>query len=162
MLARTVPESTCATPNRPREHAVTYDQNNIFARILRGELPAQKFFEDEWTVAILDAMPQSEGHSLVLPKCAAQNIFELDAEFAGAVIRTGQKIARAVRDVFQADGITLMQFNGAEAGQTVFHFHLHVIPRYVGRPLRSHGRSFADPEVLAEQAARLRAALENR
>ena len=162
MLARTGTESTWAQLPCLREHVVAYDQNNIFARILRGELPAQKFFEDERTVAILDAMPQSEGHSLVLPKCAAQNIFELDAEFAGAVIRTGQKIARAVRDVFQADGITLMQFNGAEAGQTVFHFHLHVIPRYVGRPLRSHGRSFADPEVLAEQAARLRAALENR
>ena len=140
---------------------MTYDQNNIFAKILRGELPAQKFFEDERTIAILDAMPQSDGHSLVIPKCTAQNIFELDAEFAGAVIRTGQQVARTVRDVFKADGITLMQFNGAEAGQSVCHFHLHVIPRYVDRPLRSHGRGFADPEVLAEQAARLRTALDS-
>ena len=138
---------------------MAYDQNNIFARILRGEMPAQKFFEDERTIAILDVMPQSEGHSLVIPKCAAENIFELDPEFASAVMHTGQQIAGAVRDVFQADGITLMQFNGSEAGQTVFHFHLHVIPRYAGRPLHSHGRGFADPAMLAEQAGRLRAAL---
>lgn len=138
---------------------MTYDQNNIFAKILRGEMPAQKFFEDERTIAILDVMPQSDGHSLVIPKCAAENIFELDHEFAGAVMRTSQQIAATVRDVFQADGITLMQFNGAEAGQTVFHFHLHVIPRYAGQPLRSHGRGFADPAMLAGQAVRLRTAL---
>lgn len=138
---------------------MAYDQNNIFARILRGEMAAQKFLEDERTIAILDVMPQSEGHSLVIPKCAAENIFELDPAFASAVIHTGQRVACAVRDVFQTDGITLMQFNGAEAGQTVFHFHLHVIPRYAGRPLRSHGRSFADPAMLAEQAVRLRTAL---
>ena len=162
MLAGSGAESTLATLICLQEHVVAYDQNNIFAKILRGEVPAQKFFEDEQTVAILDAMPQSEGHALVIPKCAAQNIFELDPAYASAVIRTGQQIARTVRDVFQADGITLMQFNGTEAGQTVFHFHLHVIPRYAGRPLRSHGRGFADPKVLAEQAARLRAALDAR
>jgi histidine triad (HIT) family protein len=139
---------------------MTYDHGNIFARILRGEVPAHRFFEDERTIVILDAMPQSDGHSLVIPKSAAANIFELDPAFAGAVMRTAQQIARTVRDVFEADGITLMQFNGAEAGQTVFHFHLHVIPRYAGRPLRSHGRSFADPALLAGQAARLRAALD--
>jgi histidine triad (HIT) family protein len=138
---------------------MAYDQNNIFAKILRGEIPAHKFLEDERTIAILDVMPQSHGHSLVIPKCAAENVFELDPAFAGAVMHTGQRVARIVRDVFQADGITLMQFNGAEAGQTVFHFHLHVIPRYAGQPLRSHGRSFADPAMLAEQAAQLRAAL---
>lgn len=139
---------------------MTYDHGNIFAKILRGEVPAHRFFEDERTIVILDAMPQSDGHSLVIPKCAAENIFELDPVFASAVMRTAQQIAHTVRDVFEADGITLMQFNGAEAGQTVFHFHLHVIPRYAGRPLRSHGRGFADPALLAGQAARLRAALE--
>lgn len=138
---------------------MAYDQNNIFAKILRGEMPAQKFYEDELTIAILDVMPQSEGHSLVIPKCAAENIFELQPEYASAVMRSGQLVARTVRDVFQADGITLMQFNGVEAGQTVFHFHLHVIPRYAGRPLRSHGRGMADPGMLAGQAARLRTAL---
>lgn len=141
---------------------MAYDHSNIFAKILRGEVPAQKFFEDERTIAILDLMPQSDGHSLVIPKCAAENIFELDPAFASAVMHTGQQIARTVRDVFEADGITLMQFNGTEAGQTVFHFHLHVIPRYAGRPLRSHGRGVADPALLAEQAARLRAAIEGR
>lgn len=138
---------------------MAYDQNNIFAKILRGEIPAQKFFEDERTIAILDVMPQSEGHALVIPKSAAENIFELDQEFAAAVMRTGKQIAETIRDIFQADGITLMQFNGAEAGQTVFHFHLHVIPRYAGRPLQRHGSRLADPAMLAEQAARLHAAL---
>ncbi|MBM4220531.1 MAG: HIT family protein [Gammaproteobacteria bacterium] len=138
---------------------MAYDQNNIFARILRGEMQAHKFFEDERTIAILDAMPQSVGHALVIPRCAAENIFELDPASASAVMHTGQRVARTLRDVFDADGITLMQFNGSEAGQTVFHFHLHVIPRYAGQPLRSHGRGFADPALLAEQAARLRTAL---
>jgi histidine triad (HIT) family protein len=159
MLARNGPESTWAFLIGLRECAVAYDQNNIFAKILRGEMAAQKFFEDERTIAILDVMPQSEGHSLVIPKCAAENIFALEPAFASAVMHTGQQVARAVQNVFQADGITLMQFNGAEAGQTVFHFHLHVIPRYAGQPLRSHGRSFADPAMLAEHAARLRTAL---
>lgn len=138
---------------------MAYDQNNIFAKILRGEIPAQKFFEDERTIAILDVMPQSMGHALVIPKCAAENIFDLDPTFASAVMHTGQRVAHSLREVFTADGITLMQFNGSEAGQTVFHFHLHVIPRYAGQPLRSHGRGFADPALLAEQAAQLRAAL---
>ena len=141
---------------------MAYDPNNVFARILRGELPAEKFFEDERTIAILDAMPQSDGHSLIIPRCAAENIFELDPAYASAVMHAGQQIARTVRDVFQADGITLMQFNGAEAGQSVFHFHMHVIPRYAGRLLRKHGRGFANPALLAEQAARLRAALATR
>ena len=138
---------------------MAYDQGNIFAKILRGEIAAQKFFEDEWTIAILDVMPPSDGHALVIPKCAAENIFELDPEFANAVMHTGHLVARMVRDVFAADGVTLMQFNGPEAGQTVFHFHLHVIPRYAGKPLRKHGRGLANPERLTEQAARLRAAL---
>jgi histidine triad (HIT) family protein len=141
---------------------MTYDQGNIFAKILRGEIAAQKFFEDEWTIAILDVMPQSDGHALVIPKCAAENIFELDPAFASAVMHTGQLVARTVRDVFAADGVTLMQFNGPEAGQTVFHFHLHVIPRYAGKPLRKHGRSLANPARLTEQATRLRAALANK
>jgi histidine triad (HIT) family protein len=138
---------------------MAYDHGNIFAKILRGEMPAQKFYEDAHTIAILDVMPQSDGHSLVIPKCAAENIFELDPAWASAVMLAGQHIARVLREVFSADGITLMQFNGSEAGQTVFHFHLHVIPRYSGRPLHKHGRGFADPAQLAEQAARLRAAL---
>ncbi|MEQ1802392.1 MAG: HIT family protein [Gammaproteobacteria bacterium] len=139
---------------------MAYDPTNIFAKILRGEVPAHKVFEDEWTIAIMDVMPQSDGHTLVIPRSAAENLFDLDPAMAEAVIRTGQRVALAVRRAFAPDGVTLMQFNGAEAGQTVFHFHLHVVPRYAGKPLRSHGRSFADPAVLGEQAARLKAALE--
>jgi len=138
---------------------VAYDPNNIFAKILRGEVPSQKVYEDDATIAILDVMPQSDGHTLVIPKAPAENLFELDAASLEAVIRTGQRMALAVRRAFHPDGITLLQFNGAEAGQTVFHFHLHVVPRYAGQPLRSHGRGFADPAVLAGQAAQLRTAL---
>jgi histidine triad (HIT) family protein len=138
---------------------VAYDPKNIFAKILRGEIPAHKIYEDGSTVAILDVMPHSDGHALIIPKAEAENLFDLDPAMAEAVIRAGQRVALAARQVFRPDGMTLMQFNGAEAGQTVFHFHLHVIPRYAGQPLRAHGRDFADPAVLAEQAERLREVL---
>ena len=140
---------------------MAYDSSNIFAKILRGEVPAHKVYEDALTVAILDAMPQADGHTLILPKAEAENLFDLEPALAEAVIRVGQRVAVAARQAFQAEGITLMQFNGAAGGQTVFHFHLHVIPRRTGQPLRSHGRGFADPGVLAEHAARLRKALES-
>ena len=140
---------------------MAYDPKNIFAKILRGEIPAHKIYEDASTIAILDVMPQSDGHTLIIPKAEAENLFDLEPAMAESVIRVGQQIARAVRTAFRPDGVTLMQFNGAEAGQTVFHFHLHVIPRYAGQPLRAHRRGFADPAVLTEHAARLRAALES-
>lgn len=139
---------------------MAYDPNNIFAKILRGEVPSHKVWEDETTIAILDVMPQSDGHTLVIPKAPAENLFELDTAMAEAVMRTGQRMALAVRRAFHPDGVTLMQFNGAEAGQTVFHFHLHVVPRYAGQALRTHGRGFADPAVLEEHAARFRSAVE--
>ena len=140
---------------------MAYDPNNIFAKILRGEVPSHTVWEDAATIAILDVMPQSDGHTLIIPKTPAENLFDLDTGMAEAVMRTGQRLALAVRRAFHPDGVTLMQFNGAEAGQTVFHFHLHVIPRYAGQPLRSHGRGFADPAVLAEQAMHLKAALDS-
>jgi histidine triad (HIT) family protein len=140
---------------------VAYDQGNIFARILRGEVPAHKVYEDPATIVIMDVMPQSEGHALVIPKVPVENLFELDEEAAAAVMRTARRVALAARRAFRPDGITLMQFNGAEAGQTVFHFHLHVVPRYAGKPLRSHGRGMADPAQLVAQAARLKAALDD-
>ena len=139
---------------------MAYDPNNVFARILRGEMTSQKVCEDEATIVIMDVMPQSDGHALVIPKVAAENLFDLDEAAAAAVMRMGRRVALAMRRAFQPDGITLMQFNGAEAGQTVFHFHLHVVPRYAGRPLRQHGRGFADPALLAAQASQLRAALD--
>lgn len=138
---------------------MAYDSSNIFAKILRGEIPAHKVYEDDSTLAILDVMPQADGHTLIIPKAKAENLFDLEPQMAETVMRVGQRVALAARQVFRPEGITLMQFNGAEAGQTVFHFHLHVIPRYAGQALRSHGRGFADPAVLAEQAERLRTAL---
>ncbi len=138
---------------------MAYDPKNIFAKILRGEIPAHKVYEDDDAIAILDVMPQADGHTLIIPKAQAENLFDLEPRMAAAVMRVGQRVALAARQAFQPDGITLMQFNGAEAGQTVFHFHLHVIPRYAGQPLRAHGRGFADPEVLTGHANRLRTAL---
>lgn len=138
---------------------MAYDSGNIFARILRGEIPAYRVHEDEHTVAFLDLMPQADGHTLVVPRADAENLFDLDPDMAAAVIRTGQRVARAQMRAFRADGVTLMQFSGPAAGQTVFHFHLHVIPRYTGVALRSHGRGMADAALLADQAARLKAAL---
>lgn len=138
---------------------MAYDPGNIFAKILRGEIPAHRVYEDEHTLVIMDVMPQSDGHALVLPKAPAENLFELDPEMAAAVMRTGQKVAVAAMKAFDADGVTLMQFNGPAAGQTVFHFHLHVLPRREGQPLRSHGRAMADPAVLAAHARRLQEAM---
>lgn len=138
---------------------MAYDPNNIFARILRGEIPAYRICEDEHTLAILDVMPQADGHVLVLPKAPAENLHDLTPEMACAVMRTVQKVARAARKAFQADGITILQFNGPAAGQTVFHFHMHVVPRREGVPMRSHGRGMADAAVLEEHARRLQDAL---
>ncbi len=140
--------------------AVSYDDDNIFARILRGEMPAHRIHEDRWTLAILDVMPQSDGHALVIPRAQATDLFDLDDEMAAAVMHTSKRIARALRQAFAPDGITLMQFNGAAAGQTVFHFHMHVVPRWADRPLRAHQRRMAEPALLEAHADRLRAALQ--
>ncbi len=138
---------------------MAYDRNNIFARIIRGEIPAFRVYEDEKTLAFMDVMPQSDGHTLVLPKAEAENIYDLDPESAAAVIKAAGKIARAVKKAFGADGIMLVQYNGAAAGQTVFHFHLHIVPRYADLPLRSHGRKMGDAALLEEHAGRIREAL---
>ena len=138
---------------------MAYDDDNIFARILRGEIPAHKVYEDADILAILDVMPQADGHTLIVPKTRAENLFDLDPDLAAAAMRAGQRIALGLRAAFQPDGITLMQFNGPAAGQSVFHFHLHVIPRWHDQPLRSHARGMADPGLLAGHADRIRAAL---
>jgi histidine triad (HIT) family protein len=131
----------------------------VFARILRGEIPAHKVHEDEHTLAFMDVMPQSDGHTLVIPKSAAENIFELDTDALAATILVTQRVARAVKRAFDAPGVMIAQLNGAGAGQTVFHIHFHVIPRYEGIDLRFHARGMADPQLLATHAARIRAAL---
>lgn len=136
-----------------------YDNSNIFARILRGEIPAHKVFEDDSALAFMDVMPQAEGHTLVVPKVAAENLFDLPPADLGRLIQVTQQVAVAVRSAFQPDGLTLMQFNGPEAGQTVFHIHFHIVPRYAGVGLRSHSRQMADNALLATHAERIRAAL---
>ena len=138
---------------------MSYRDDNIFARILRAELPAHKVFEDDHTLAFMDIMPQSPGHTLVIPKRAGENLFDTPPESLEAAIRTTQRVARAVREAMEAPGIVVTQFNGPAAGQTVFHLHFHVIPVYPGRQLAMHARAKADPQDLEEQAARIRAAL---
>jgi histidine triad (HIT) family protein len=139
---------------------MAYDRNNIFARILRGEIPAHKVYEDGQTLAFMDVMPQSDGHTLVVPKFEAENLFDLPADSLSSTILTTQRVARAVRNAFDAPGVMIAQLNGRGAGQSVFHIHFHVVPRYEGIDLRFHAREMADPALLAQQAARIRAALE--
>lgn len=135
---------------------MAYDPNNIFAKILRGEAKAVRVYENERTLAFLDIMPQSDGHTLVVPKSPAENLFDLDPEFAAAVMKTAQKVARAVKKAFNADGISLIQRNGSVAGQTIFHFHVNIVPTYADRSLKGHVQKMADASVLEEHAARIR------
>lgn len=138
---------------------MAYDNDNIFAKILRGEMPAFSVYDTEYCLAFLDIMPQSEGHTLVLPKTAAENLFDLDEVAARQLFADVKKVAAAVQKVFSPDGVRLMQFNGSAAGQTVFHFHMHIVPCYTNQPEKSHAGEMADSAVLEKQAARLRAAL---
>ncbi|HJP04741.1 MAG: HIT family protein [Chromatiales bacterium] len=138
---------------------MTYDKDNIFAKILRGEMPAVKVYEDDQTLAFMDVMPQSPGHVLVIPKTEAEDLFDLELKAGTAVLRTSQRVAQVVQEVFQADGIMINQFNGPAAGQTVFHYHVHIVPRYEDVPLRRHSGDMEDIAVLEEQAAKIRQAL---
>jgi histidine triad (HIT) family protein len=138
---------------------MAYDSNNIFAKILRGEIPCYKVYEDEQVLAFMDVMPQSDGHVLVIPKYEAENIYQLPVDKLQALIATTQRIAAAAQQAFKADGITLMQFNGEAAGQTVFHLHFHVVPRYHNVPMAMHARGFADKAVLEKHAEQLKVVL---
>ena len=138
---------------------MAYDPDNIFAKILRDEAPAFRVFEDDKTLACMDVMPQTDGHTLVIPKAPAENIFELAAEDLRAVITTTQVIARAAQAAFSPEGVMVAQLNGAAAGQTVFHLHFHVIPRYEASPMALHAREMADMELLGQHAEQLRSAL---
>ena len=137
----------------------TYDPNNIFAKVLRGEIPCEKVFEDEDTLAFMDVMPQAEGHVLVIPKLGARNIFDVPAGVLSTLILRVQKLARAVKAAMGADGLTVNQFNEPAGGQSVFHIHFHVIPRWDGVALRPHSGKMADPAVLKAYAEKIRAAL---
>src|SRR2546421_71743 len=137
----------------------SYDPNNIFAKILRGDLPSYKVYEDDKALAFLDIMPRAPGHMLVLPKTPARNILDIDPDDLAHVFKVAQRIARAGMKVFNADGVTVQQFNESAGGQVVFHLHVHVIPRKQGVALKPPASEKEKPEVLAEQAQMVKAAL---
>ncbi len=137
----------------------SYDTNNIFAKILRGELPAHKVFEDDKVLSFLDIMPRAPGHTLVIPKSAARTIFDIEADDLAHLVKATQRVARAAMKVFAADGLTIQQFNEPASGQVVFHLHVHVIPCKAGVPLKPPASFKEDPAVLSDQALRLAAAL---
>ncbi len=136
-----------------------YDPNNIFAKIVRGEAPCFKVFEDAHTIAFMDIMPQAEGHVLVIPKEGGETIFDISDAAAEALIKTTTKVAAAVKSVVKAPGVMLAQLNGEAAGQTVFHVHFHIIPRSAGADFKIHAREKADFEQLKTLAAKIAAAI---
>jgi histidine triad (HIT) family protein len=136
-----------------------YDANNIFAKILKGEIPSYRIYEDEHTVAFMDVMPQAPGHTLVLPKSPSRNLLDADPSVLPHLITTVQKVAVAIQEAFDADGVYIAQFNEPAAGQTVFHLHFHIIPRHEGIALKPHSGKMEDGTVLAENAKKIIEAL---
>ncbi|MCB1519558.1 MAG: HIT family protein [Hyphomicrobiaceae bacterium] len=139
--------------------AEIYDEDNIFAKILRGEIPSHKIYENDDFIAIMDVMPQAPGHTLVVPKAPSRNLLDADPVVLQRLMPFTQRIAKAVLKAFDADGLRIMQFNEAAGGQTVFHLHVHIIPRHEGVALKRHEGGFAAAEVLAEHATMIRKAL---
>lgn len=136
-----------------------YDPSNIFAKILRGELPCHKIYEDAETFAFMDIMPRGDGHFLVIPKKPSRNVLDVDEASHAAVYNTVRKLAAVAVKAFNADGVTIQQFNEQAGGQVVFHLHVHVIPRFDGVPLKPHTGQMEKPDVLAANAEKIRAAL---
>jgi histidine triad (HIT) family protein len=136
-----------------------YDPNNIFAKILRGEFPCHKVYEDDKAIAFLDIMPRAPGHTLVLPKAPARNLLDIAPADLAHVMQVAQKVAQAQMKVFVADGITVQQFNESAGGQVVFHLHVHVIPRHDGQQMKPPASIKEDASVLSDQALKLAAAL---
>ena len=136
----------------------TYDTGNIFAKILKGQAPAVRVFEDDDVLAFMDVFPQAKGHTLVIPKrSTARNLLDEAPEVLGPLMAGVQRVARAVRAALKPDGLMISQFNGAVAGQTVFHLHVHIIPRWEGVALGRHGGGMADVEELKALAAQIAA-----
>lgn len=136
-----------------------YSHDNIFAKIIRGEIPSHKIYEDDDAFAFMDVMPQGKGHCLVIPKQGSRNIFDADAQVLAKLVTATQKIAIAVKKAFDADGVTIMQFNEPAAGQTVFHLHFHVIPRFEGIALTGHSGKMEDQDILSENCKKIVASL---
>ncbi|MBV2144611.1 HIT family protein [Falsochrobactrum sp. TDYN1] len=139
--------------------SATYDNDNIFAKILRGEIPSTRVYETEHVLAFMDVMPQGTGHTLVVPKTPSRNLLDAKPETLVEAIQAVQKIANAVKKAFNADGITVMQFNEPASGQTVYHLHFHVIPRFEGVALKPHSGQMEDPAVLSANAKKIIASL---
>jgi histidine triad (HIT) family protein len=137
----------------------SYDPNNVFAKILRADLPSHKVYEDDKAFAFLDIMPRAPGHTLIIPKAPARNIFDVAPDDLAHVMKVAQKVAQAAVKVFGADGVTVQQFNESAGGQVVFHLHVHVIPRKEGAPMKPPASEMEKPEVLSDQALKLAAAL---
>ncbi len=135
-----------------------YQPDNIFAKVLRGEIPCHRVYEDDIALAFLDIMPQADGHTLVIPKLAVRGIFDMPADAWGPFMQRVQNIALAVKGGMKAEGLNLRLFDGAAGGQTVFHFHMHIIPRWESVPLRRHGELTERPDVLKLNAEKIRAA----
>ncbi|MGP4972371.1 HIT family protein [Psychrobacter alimentarius] len=139
---------------------MTYDDNNIFAKMLSGDIPYHKVYEDDKTLAFMDIMPQAEGHVLVIPKQKAVDLADLEPEYAAAVLMTCKKVMQAQRQVFEREGIIQMQLNGAQAGQTVFHYHVHLIPSSI-HELGRHAVTQVENNQLADIAKKLATAIES-
>ncbi len=137
---------------------IAYDTDNIFAKILRGEIPATRVYEDDETLAFMDIMPRADGHLLVIPKTPCRNVLDATPEQLSAVMKTVQKMGNAVMTAFAADGVTIQQFNEAAGGQEVFHLHFHVLPRHAGVKMRAPG-TMGDFDLIASQAEKIRSAL---
>ncbi len=140
--------------------ATAYDPNNVFAKILRGEMPAQKVYETDKVLAFMDIMPRADGHVLVIPKAAARNILDIHPDDLAELAKATQFVAKGVKRAMAADGVTIQQFNESAGGQVVFHIHVHVLPRWTGVPLRPHTGAMENSDILAKHAATIRAALE--
>ena len=136
-----------------------YDPNNIFAKILSGEIPCHKIYEDQHTLAFMDVMPQVDGHCLVVPKKPSRGLLDADPIVLGHLMATVQKIATATKKAFNADGLQIRQYNEEAGGQTVFHLHFHILPMKLGEGLRPHSGKMADHAVLAKQAVLVKAAI---
>lgn len=129
-----------------------YDDQNVFGKILRGEMPCHKIYEDDHTLAFMDVMPRCDGHCLVIPKAPSRNLLDIDPDVLGHVMASTQIVMRAVKKAFNADGITIQQFNETAAGQEVFHTHIHILPRFDGVRLGHHTTEMADMDELAAHA----------
>ena len=140
---------------------MSYDSNNVFAQILDNTLPSEQVFEDDHTLVIMDIMPATKGHVLVIPKAQAENIYDMDNKYLSAVGATTKKIATAIKEALNPSGVIVKQFNGSDAGQTVFHYHVHIIPVYPNKRIGEHGANIADPEKLASVADLIRASINN-